>query len=306
MSNLEELLGIERDYLTPAAYPISALNNKWDAIQQGRRVAIEERRRLNLGEAPLADITEILESQGLRIASVPLPDDVSGLMIQEPGVGIFIATNVDHSHLRQRFSFTHEYAHVLLDRKATGSIISRGSNREELSEMRANAFAAVFLMPDEGVRRYVQAMGKGKPSRSVVDVFDEIDVMRVQRRSKPRAQEIQIYDLVLVANRFGVSTIAVLFRLQNLGLLNNDQLELLRDEIDSGLDKEAAKLMGLDTETCAPVRLDFKHRFVRLAIEAYRRELISEAKLRELARLVDVSPESVLWLIRTTKKMTHK
>jgi len=302
ISNLEAALGIERDVVAPAAYPTTVLKSKWDAIQQGGRVALEERRRLNLGDSPLPDITEILDGQGIRIAFVPLPNDVSGLTIHEAGVGIFVAVNADHALLRQRFSFAHEYAHVLLDRQTSGSIVSRGDNRAELIEIRANSFAAVFLMPDEGVRRYVRVLGKGKASRSVADVFDETDVMRVQQRSKPGTQEIRIYDLVLIAHRFGVSTIAALYRLQNLGLLNNDQVELIRDDIDRGLDKEAAQLMGLQEEAAMPLRSDFKHRFVGLAIEAYRRELISKAKLNELAQMVDVPLESVLRLVENQKE----
>ena len=302
ISNLEALLGIERDAMAPAAYPTPALKFKWDAIQQGGRVALEERRRLNLGDSPLPDIKEILDGQGIRVAFVPLPNDVSGLTIHEAGVGILVAVNDGHGRLRQRFSLAHEYAHVLLDRESSGSIISRGDSRAELIEMRANSFAAVFLMPDEGIRRYMQTLGKGKPSRSVADVFDETNVMRVQRRSKPGTQQIRIYDLVLIAHRFKVSTIAALFRLQNLGLLNNDQIESLREDIDRGLDKEAAKLMGLEGESSIPLQLDFKHRFVGLAVEAYRRMLISKAKLQELTSMVNVSLESVLRLIENPEE----
>lgn len=302
ISNLEALLGIERDAMAPAAYPTPALKFKWDAIQQGGRVALEERRRLNLGDSPLPDIKEILDGQGIRVAFVPLPNDVSGLTIHEAGVGILVAVNDGHGRLRQRFSLAHEYAHVLLDRESSGSIISRGESRAELIEMRANSFAAVFLMPDEGIRRYMQTLGKGKPSRSVADVFDETNVMRVQRRSKPGTQQIRIYDLVLIAHRFKVSTIAALFRLQNLGLLNNDQIESLREDIDRGLDKEAAKLMGLEGESSIPLQLDFKHRFVGLAVEAYRRMLISKAKLQELTSMVNVSLESVLRLIENPEE----
>ena len=302
ISNLEALLGIERDAMAPAAYPTLALKFKWDAIQQGGRVALEERRRLNLGDSPLPDIKEILDGQGIRVAFVPLPNDVSGLTIHEAGVGILVAVNDGHGRLRQRFSLAHEYAHVLLDCESSGSIISRGDSRAELIEMRANSFAAVFLMPDEGIRRYMQTLGKGKPSRSVADVFDETNVMRVQRRSKPGTQQIRIYDLVLIAHRFRVSNIAALFRLQNLGLLNNDQIESLREDIDRGLDKEAAKLMGLEGESSIPLQLDFKHRFVGLAVEAYRRMLISKAKLQELTSMVNVSLESVLRLIENPEQ----
>lgn len=302
ISSLEALLGIEREAMAPPTYPATALKSKWDAIQQGGRVAMEERRRLNLGDSPLPDITEILDGQGIRVAFVPLPNDVSGLTIQEAGIGILVAANANHPPLRQRFSFAHEYAHVLLDREASGSIVSRGDNRAELVEIRANSLAAVFLMPDEGVRRYVQALGKGKPSRSVADVFDENDVTRVQRRSRPGTQEIRIYDLVLVAYRFGVSTTAALYRLQNLGMLNRDQVEVLRDDVARGLDKEAAKLMGVGADPGMTLRLDFSHRYLGLALEACRRDLISEAKLRELTQLVDVPTKSVLRLIKNHRE----
>ena len=62
--------------------------------------------------------------------------------------------------LRRRFSFAHEYAHVLLDRELK-AILSHARDRSSLMEVRANAFAASFLMPAEGVRRYVNALSKG-------------------------------------------------------------------------------------------------------------------------------------------------
>lgn len=42
---------------------------------------------------------------------------------------------------------------------------------------------------------------------------------------------------------------------------------------------------------------EFKRRFLGLALEAYRRELISRAKLAELAQLVKVSGERLARLI---------
>jgi len=55
-----------------------------------------------------------------------------------------------------------------------GSSTAAGSSdRDELIEVRANAFAAAFLAPDEGVRQLAAALGKGKPSRASAQVFDE-------------------------------------------------------------------------------------------------------------------------------------
>jgi hypothetical protein len=47
------------------------------AIQQGERLANEERRRLGLGETALPDVAELLETQGVRTGVVDLPEDVS-------------------------------------------------------------------------------------------------------------------------------------------------------------------------------------------------------------------------------------
>jgi Zn-dependent peptidase ImmA (M78 family)/DNA-binding XRE family transcriptional regulator len=299
LSDLESLVGVEREALMPASYPLGLPKTKWEAIQQGQHAAESDRRRLELGDGPIGDLADLMERQGIRMAAISLPDDISGITVQDPEAGVFVAVNKTHSTTRQRFSMAHEYAHVLLDRDGAVSIVSRGGNRTDLSEIRANAFAAVFLMPERGLRRFVQGLGKGQPGRSEARIFDETDVTRVRRRAKPHSQEIQIYDLVMAAHRFGASTIATLFRMQNLGLVNDDQRRELQDDIDRDLDKRAAEALGLDALACERDRdtWEFKHRFLSLGLEAYRRELISEAKLRELAGLAGVPAEVVLSLL---------
>jgi Zn-dependent peptidase ImmA (M78 family)/DNA-binding XRE family transcriptional regulator len=300
LSNLENLVGVEREALMPATYLLGPPKTKWEAIQQGQHAAESERRRLELGDGPISNLADLMESQGVRMAAVSLPADVSGITVHDPEAGVFVAVNKNYSTTRQRFSMAHEYAHVLMDRDGVASIVSRGGNRTDLSEIRANAFAAVLLMPEKGLRRFVQRLGKGQPGRSEARIFDETDVTRVRRRAKPHSQEIQIYDLAMAANRFGVSTIAALFRMQNLGLVNDDQRELLQDDIDRGLDKRAAQALGLVAFDCdaEQTNWEFKHRFVSLALEAYRRELISVAKLRELAALVGMPAEVALSLLQ--------
>ena len=47
---------------------------------------------------------------------VDLPEDVSGLTLMEPRLSLFVVANRRHPILRRRFSWVHEYGHVLLDR----------------------------------------------------------------------------------------------------------------------------------------------------------------------------------------------
>lgn len=149
LTNLERLLGIDRAQLHTATYMLPAPKSKWDAIQQGQRIASEERHRLGLGDCPIGDLIELFESQGVRTGLVTLPDNISGLMLSDMNVGVFVVINREHPLLRRRFSLAHEYAHVLIDRDRFGAI-SRSENRAELLEVRANAFAAEFIMPAEG------------------------------------------------------------------------------------------------------------------------------------------------------------
>ena len=162
--------------------PLARPQTKWEAIRHGERIAVEERRRLGLGLAPLPNVAELLEVQGVHAAQVTLPDDVSGLTLIEPDIEFLVVANRDHHVLRRRFSFAHEYCHVLADRERRG-LVSRGQDRDELLEVRANAFAASLLMPADAVRQFVQALGKGQPSRMEAEVFDDAAPVQARARS---------------------------------------------------------------------------------------------------------------------------
>jgi Zn-dependent peptidase ImmA (M78 family)/transcriptional regulator with XRE-family HTH domain len=288
LTNLERLVGIDHDLSAVATYPFPAPKTRWEAIQQGQRLAEEERRRLGLGFAPLPDVNELLESQGIRTALVDLPNDVSGLTLRDRKVGLFVVANGVHHHLRRRFSFAHEYAHVVADRDRAG-LISQASARDDLIEVRANAFAASFLMPEDGVRHFVAGLGKGRPSRLFAEVFDEAGALDVEGRSEPGTQTIQLYDVVQLARHFGVSRLSALFRLRNLRLLSESEFDHLKALDEAGKGKQLAKRLGLTEPDHEELRSEFKHRFLGLALEAFRRDELSRSKLRELVAMVDLT-----------------
>jgi len=292
VTNLERLLGIDRDLGAVASYPLPVSRSKWEAVQQGERVAQAERYRLQLGLAPLANVTELLETQGVRTVQINLPEEISGVTLIEPSVGLFVVANRRHHVLRRRFSYAHEYAHVLLDRERRGTI-SRVADRDSLSEVRANVFAANFLMPEEGVWQFITSLGKGAPSRRHAEVFsDSVEVLgnsgvvRALSRAEPRSQDIQLYDVVHLAHHFGVSRLAALYRFHNLGFVTEAELERLKAQEDAGRGKDVAALLGLPEPDHAAAPDDFRHRFVSLALEAVRRGAITRAKLQELAQMV--------------------
>ena len=293
MTTLERLLAIDRAQLLTASYDLPVPKSRWDAIQQGQKVAIEERQRLGMGEASAGDLADVLESQGVRTGFVPLPANISGLTLVDATIGVFVVVNTDHLAVRQRFSLAHEYAHVLMDRDRSGAI-SKAENRADLLEVRANAFAAVFLMPGDGVMQFVQALGKGAQSRTQVSVFDESEAVQVEQRSAPGSQDIQLYDVVLLARHFGVSRIAALYRLKNLKLIDDSEFQRLKSEDDGGAGNTIAKFLAVrEPEGDKTSREDFHRRFMGLALEAYRRNEITESKLTELAAMVNLDRKDV-------------
>lgn len=297
VTNLERLLGIDRDLGAVAVYPLAKPPSRWQAIQHGERVASEERRRLHLGIAPIANLAEVLETQGVRTALVDLPEDISGLTLSQPRVGLFVVANRSHHFLRRRFSYAHEYAHVLLDRDRLG-LISRAADRDELIEVRANAFAASLLLPEEGVRQFMTAIGKGTPSRQTAEVFDEVGVVDARTRTSPGSQDIQMYEVVELAEHFGVSRLAALYRLRNLGLLTESELHELKQQEDAGRGRQLAHLLELPEPDHEAARNEFRHRFLGLALEAFRRGEISRAKLSELTQMVSLDREQLEDLLR--------
>ena len=292
LRDLENLLGISRSTGSVASYPSVSLTSKWEAIQSGTQAAIEERRRLGLGSGPLADLPALLEAQGIRTGLIAMPAGVSGLMIADPSVGLFLVVNRDHPPVRQRFSWCHEYAHLLLDRAQLGHV-SRESERSDLLEVRANVFAANFLMPEEGVRQFVSTLGKGSASRLHAEVFDETGVVPIDSRTAGGSQDLQIYDVVKFAHHFGVSILSALYRLLNLKLVTEKQFQEMKQMDNEGLSAQLSGLLGL-TETSAADNLSaFYRRYLVLALEAYRREKISRRKLLEIADGLGVSAAEI-------------
>jgi Zn-dependent peptidase ImmA (M78 family)/DNA-binding XRE family transcriptional regulator len=299
VTNLERLLSIDRDLGAVAVYPMPAPRNRWQAVQQGEQVADQERLRMQLGLAPIANMSEVLETQGVRTALVNLPDDVSGLTLSHPSVGLFVVANRGHHFLRRRFSYAHEYAHVLLDRGRLGTI-SRAADRDDMIEVRANAFAASLLLPEEGVRRFMTAIGKGGPSRLRADVFDEGGVVEVRARAAPESRNVQLYEVAELADHFGVSRLAMLYRLRNLRLITDAELDDLKQQEESGKGRHVAELLDLPEVDHEAARNEFRHRFLGLALEAFRRGEISRAKLAELAGMVDLGADELARLLRET------
>ena len=130
-------------------------------------------------------------------------DDVSGVLIREPGEASIIGVNASNSPQRQRFTVAHECGHfllhkgkrIVLDRAVRVNFRDAASSlATDREEMEANAFAAGLLMPADLVREELRRIVEGRP----------------------RTDDQLVGEL---ADRFDVSQKAMEFRLLNLGML---------------------------------------------------------------------------------------
>jgi Zn-dependent peptidase ImmA (M78 family)/DNA-binding XRE family transcriptional regulator len=276
----------------PPTYSEPIPQTPWDAIAQGQRVAEEERRRLDFGARPISDIVALIAEQGIWASGADLPEKMSGFFMHHSSIGLVILVNSSHGRARRRFSYAHEYAHALLDRERQVTVTST-DNAAELIEKRANAFAAAFLMPREGVAEVLATLDKGQPSRVEETVYDAATGghFDAQSRSAPRSQRITYQDAAMLAHRFGVSYQAAVYRLLSLRHVNKEECSELLAREAVGKDFLQALDMFDDLEGDESKSLmdrELRRQVTGLAIEAYRREEISRGRLLDLGKQLGI------------------
>lgn len=288
--NLEGLLGFNHRR-GPPVYSLSIPSSKSDAAEQGEFVADQERKRMAMGIEPIADIVELIAKQSIWVSSSKLPKTISGLFLNHSKTGMIILVNAEQVKSRKRFSYAHEYAHALLDRNDPVRI----SSEKDIGfiEVRANAFAAAFLMPKEAISDILQTLNKGGPSRSEHIIFDgsATQIVTGEKRAAPFSQIITYQDAAIIAHHFGVSYLSAIYRLRNLNYLSQPECEALINKEVEG--KNYLRVLHMYADLEAPEEnplwdRELRNELAYLTIEAYRREEISRGKVIELGDQIGI------------------
>ena len=253
---LERITGksLVRNY--PSLYQYDHYSGRSEQAAEG--IAIAERNRLGLGDAPLPILRDFLEKHvGLRIFYLPLKpsQSFSEIYFFDSRAGGCIAINSSHPVGRRRWSLAHAYAHFLVHRSKPNLGIIDQYQRKPESERFADNFATYFLLPTYGVTQRFNAMH------------------RANGRITPA-------DLVQLAHYYGASFQALVLRLENMRLLPSG----IWDKLNSrGFRvKDAQERLGLakfpDSDEMLPAR------YQQLAIEAFEDAEISEGQLARFLR----------------------
>lgn len=199
-------------------------------------------------------------------------------------------------------AIAHEYSHILLDRDKV-SAISKISNDRDLFEVRANAFAAAFLMPEEGVSQFLKNIGKGASSREKLLAYPFLSTDKKQSDPDPlvghhrrlaSSQILTLYDVVKFCAYFGISFESALYRLRNTKFLSEVLFYQLYQQQEKA--KQIAQYLKIKEEGREKQKRkkgreylvsNFTPNFMWLSIEAYRRNKITYNKLVNLAEQVE-------------------
>ena len=225
---------------------------------------IDRAGRAHLLDHDLASVAETVF--GLNVAVEAFDDGLDGLTYVT-GAFRLILVNNRVSWSRQRFTLAHELGHVLAgDGESAGGtwvdrdVMGAGTGGDRIVEMRANAFAAAFLMPEDRVR----AAFAGGP--------DEVAFARA-------------------VGLFMVSPSALAWRMVNLGLADAKDVRPLRDMPL----QQAARIGGWESEFD---ELTLRQNQLRppapLAARAAQALLEGKIGVRPVATVINVPPETLL------------
>lgn len=298
LTDLEARLGLDAGSLGPHSYDLSPPKTAWEATRQGILAAAEERRRLNLGDAPIRDVDETFASNRIHMTKAELPSNISGLFLNNRRTGFLLIVNRAIPVERRRFQFAHGYAHVLFDRNHR-CLTCRTESRRDFSDLRASAFAVSFLLPEVGIRRYLEALGKETLARSAgseLHLYSEpynphLDEKRIRipGRGRRGAEPISYCDLVRVAWFYGVTPSMVAGALRNLRYITKDQFEQFERKGETTLVNSLKNALGLPDHQLESGRDAFHSRLLALSVESLSRGLITHDEFHETLSLIKVS-----------------
>jgi len=181
---VERYLMLERIVLGPHANEchIPKSVEKARSVDQAEEAAEKLRAVWGLGVYPIANLTAILEEQGVRVIGIDGSKDFDGLSAWADGKIPIIVVGADWPGDRQRFTLAHELGHLLIERA--------DESRED--EKWAQRFAGAFLIPRQAA----------------------YDVLGEHRRN------LTFEELYSLKHAFGVSMACWVYRATDLGIIS--------------------------------------------------------------------------------------
>jgi Zn-dependent peptidase ImmA (M78 family)/DNA-binding XRE family transcriptional regulator len=191
---LEERIALQEKVGEPFPLNLPAQKYPVASLDDAEKAAEELRTFWNIGRSPVASVVGLLESQFIHvftIATVSEKFDGISALAADDNKKVIAAAVVSREGVpgeRQRFSLMHEVGHLVLE-------VSDNVDEEKA----AHRFAGAFLAPAELLKREIGA----------------------------HRTTVQLKELFMLKQTFGVSAQALAFRLRDLGIINDSSYKWL-------------------------------------------------------------------------------
>ncbi|WP_321794832.1 XRE family transcriptional regulator [Caballeronia sp. J97] len=251
---LEDVLGVQR----LRNYPAEKTILPGDVRAQAENDAQNLRNWLGLGEGPIQDLFALMELQlGIRVYGRKLASAVSGLFAYDDAVGGCILINSSHRRDRQAQTAAHELGHFIGTRRQP-EVYQDEIHDNSREERYANAFGRAFLTP----------------ARATMEKFKELTT---------GATHLTRRHVILLAHFFGVSRQAMVLRLEELELTQKGTWDWFAD--NGGItDEQVRQVLGISERESSTDDARSSRLFL-LAIDAWKKDLISEGQMAEMLKL---------------------
>lgn len=227
---------IPAPWSVPFSLPKSlpSMVNSLDAVED---IAMAVREHWNLGFNPITDLIDVLETRGIKVFTTRFDDSRFEGMSARSGDHHVVVVGRQWPGDRQRFTLAHELGHLVLDERLVDGVDK---------EKAADRFAGAFLVPEPSVK---EALGE-------------------------RRRSLEMYELYLLKQEFGLSIGGWSYRALNVGVISKTtHKEFWRHLVHEGWNK---------TEPGDPCPSEKPRLFEQTVYRALGEDLISESKAAAL------------------------
>ena len=191
---------------------------------------------------------------GLTLVFYPLGENISGMCVRDNIIKL-IAINSTMSYGRQRFSLAHELYHLYFDDESGFNVCSKRLDPKSENEKSADQFASYFLAPYKSLRAAIKKVAGDS--------------------------QLSIQHVIALEQYFGMSHLAMFWRLVSEGYLSSDKLK----DYSFGV-MSAARYLGFDDKLYRPTPIDLQKRtyghYLKQVEELRQKDLVSSGKIDEL------------------------
>lgn len=224
--------------------------------------------REKLGEdanSPVDIFSIVKQIDGLTLVFYPLGENISGMCVKDCEIKL-IAINSTMSYGRQRFSLAHELYHLYSDDESGFNVCSKELNPKSENEKCADQFASYFLAPYKSLRSAVKKIAGDSP--------------------------LSVQHVIALEQYFGMSRMAMFWRLVSEGYLRSDELDEYRSDVSL-----SAKQLGYDDKLYKPTSVESQKRtyghYLKQVDELRQKDLVSQGKIEEL--LLDAFRDDIVF-----------